>query len=482
MKVHNSSIMPALFFIVFYAIAWTFASYLFDPSVPYDAIEALNWASNYEFGSPKNPYLVGAVILPALFFNKFIPFDFYWYATHFLAISIGMFGIWLLSLRLFYCHVMAFFSLMSLNISGIINFDIIPYNDNYLLVMIWPYLFLFFIKAIYDNKRYWLLLALFCGLATMSKYSSLSFLPFMLSYILITKEGRKAFKYKEFYFSILLFICIIAPNALWLYEHDFAAFDWVGSQIDPGLNGKIFIAFLSVFYPVIIMGLILFPLGGKIESPNTKEKRAVIFILLPPIFIIFIYFLFNNGGRITEWLQPFSILAPLLTLLFINVEKIKCWNKINLGLLFFSILVVSGYVFVLIKDIRGAGSKRNYIKPISLELNNLWQKHYNVPLKYVGGGNLSEWLIFYAPDHPKITTKWSNQQKPNVYNVDITEENIITDGGLFLSESGMNCQQADFSNVKKDFPTLNLSQKYDYNFITQQGEKIILCLAFVPPK
>ncbi|EGY27904.1 hypothetical protein Rin_00021730 [Candidatus Regiella insecticola 5.15] len=109
MKVHNSSIMPALFFIVFYAIAWTFASYLFDPSVPYDAIEALNWASNYEFGSPKNPYLVGAVMLPALFFNKLIPFDFYWYATHFLAISIGMFGIWLLSLRLFYCHVMAFF-------------------------------------------------------------------------------------------------------------------------------------------------------------------------------------------------------------------------------------------------------------------------------------------------------------------------------------------------------------------------------------
>lgn len=63
-----------------------------------------------------------------------------------------------------------------------------------------------------------------------------------------------------------------------------------------------------------------------------------------------------------------------------------------------------------------------------------------MPLKYVGGGNLSEWLIFYAPDHPEITTKSSNQQKPNVYNVDITEENIITDAGLFMSESGMNCQ------------------------------------------
>ncbi len=46
-----------------------------------------------------------------------------------------------------------FFSLMSLNISGIINFDIIPYNDNYLLVMLWPYLFLFLLKQFMTIKN-----------------------------------------------------------------------------------------------------------------------------------------------------------------------------------------------------------------------------------------------------------------------------------------------------------------------------------------
>ncbi|WP_342221869.1 glycosyltransferase family 39 protein [Candidatus Fukatsuia endosymbiont of Tuberolachnus salignus] len=180
----------AILFIVLYAMVWTFVSYSFDPTVPYDAVEALNWANNLEFGSPKNPYMVGAVMLPVILFSKFIPFDFYWYATHFIAVSIGMLGIWLLSLRVFSCHIIAFFLLMSLNLSGVINFDIISYNDNYLLIMFWPYLFLFFIKALYDDKKYWLLLALVCGLAVMSKYSSLSFLPFMLFYTLITKEGK----------------------------------------------------------------------------------------------------------------------------------------------------------------------------------------------------------------------------------------------------------------------------------------------------
>ncbi|EGY27903.1 hypothetical protein Rin_00021720 [Candidatus Regiella insecticola 5.15] len=42
---------------------------------------------------------------------------------------------------------------MSLNISGIINFDIIPYNDNYLLVMLWPYLFLFLLKQFMTIKN-----------------------------------------------------------------------------------------------------------------------------------------------------------------------------------------------------------------------------------------------------------------------------------------------------------------------------------------
>lgn len=38
-----------------YALLWSVATLLLDPAVPYDAVEALNWAQNAQWGSPKNP-------------------------------------------------------------------------------------------------------------------------------------------------------------------------------------------------------------------------------------------------------------------------------------------------------------------------------------------------------------------------------------------------------------------------------------------
>lgn len=486
MKILEPSSTPQIFIIFFYlalyAIIWTCAGYFLNLTVPYDAVEALNWANNLEFGSPKNPYMVGFVMFPSLLLKKWVALDLYWYASHFLAVSLGMLGVWLLGLRLFGRPILAFFSLMSLNLTGIINFDILPYNDNYLLVMFWPYLFLFFIKALYDHQKYWFLLALCSGLAAMSKYSSFAFLPFMLISLLFTSTGRKAFKYKEFYFSILLFILIITPNFIWLYQHDFAAFNWVKSQIKPALNLTVIIAFLCVFYPIIIILLILLPLGAKIAYPNTAEKKHFVFIFLSPVFCIFIYFLFNEGGRITEWIQPFAILASSLTLCFLNVDKIKKWRNMNLCLLFFSILVCSGYILVLHNNIKGAGKKLDFIKKVSAQLNELWKNEYHTPLKYVGGGYLSQWLTFYSPDHPFITTKWSNENKPNIYNAHISLDDLQNSGALFLSHSGENCETADFNDVKKDYPGIHLTKKRDYGFTTEKGENIQICLAFLAPK
>ncbi|MEI6539198.1 MAG: glycosyltransferase family 39 protein [Planctomycetota bacterium] len=178
-------------FIFAFSIAWTTVCFLLDPTVPYDALESLNWANNGEFGSPKNPYMVGGVTAFGLLMEPLIPISLYWYLSHFVGVGIGMLGVWLLGKRLFGDNQIALLSLLSLNISGIINFDIIPYNDNYLLVTLWPYIFLCFIKAVYDHQKYWFALAIVSGLAAMSKYSSCVFLPFMLADTLVVREARK---------------------------------------------------------------------------------------------------------------------------------------------------------------------------------------------------------------------------------------------------------------------------------------------------
>lgn len=142
-----------------YAMLWTGVTFLLDPTVPYDAIEALNWAMNAEWGSPKNPWLVGLVMRPALWLSA--PWlSFYWYATHFLAVALGMFGVWQLAWRLSGDRRLAW---LALNLSGVINFDIISFNDNYLLVMLWPWLWVFFLRAAFDRPGWWLAFAVTGG-------------------------------------------------------------------------------------------------------------------------------------------------------------------------------------------------------------------------------------------------------------------------------------------------------------------------------
>ena len=160
--------MFLMLWVGFYALMWALVTIHFDPTVPYDAVEALNWAQNAEWGSPKNPWLVGMMWRPALWFAG-TPLNVYWYVTHFFAIAVGMTGSWVLAKNLSGSERLAWLALFTLNLSGIINFDIISYNDNYLLIMLWPWMLLFFFLAIVRHPAWWMAFAVTAGLGAMAK-------------------------------------------------------------------------------------------------------------------------------------------------------------------------------------------------------------------------------------------------------------------------------------------------------------------------
>lgn len=119
--------------LLLYILLWTGVTQYLDPALPYDAVEAMNWGQNGEWGSPKNPWLVGAMMRPLLYFPALSP-EHYWYLCHFVVIAGGMLGVWMLTRRLTGRADLAWLALMNLNLSGSINIDMLPYNDNYLLV------------------------------------------------------------------------------------------------------------------------------------------------------------------------------------------------------------------------------------------------------------------------------------------------------------------------------------------------------------
>jgi len=294
-----------------YALLWSVATIFLDPTVPYDAVEALNWAQNAEWGSPKNPWLVGMVWRPALWFSG-TSLSYYWYVTHFVAIAVGMVGCWSLAKCLSGSEGLAWLALFTLNLSGIINFDIISYNDNYLLIMLWPWMLLFFYYAITHHAGWWLAFAIIAGLASMAKYSTLVFIGTVFIATIVGPKIRECYRQPLFYLAFIAGLAILAPNMAWLFEHNFVAFRWVNSHIKHGFNPELFMKMLSIYYPLLFLWWILHRSHIRLRWPADTNQRVLLLVSLMPLFPICLWFLFHHGGRLTEWLQPFFILAPAL--------------------------------------------------------------------------------------------------------------------------------------------------------------------------
>lgn len=464
-----------------YALLWSLATIFLDPTVPYDAIEALNWAQNAEWGSPKNPWLVGMVWRPALWLAG-IPLGAYWYITHFFAIAIGMIGCWFLAKYLSGNEHLAWLSLFTLNLSGIINFDIISYNDNYLLVMLWPWMLLFFFLAIAQHPAWWMAFAVTAGLGVMAKYSTLSFVGAVFIATLLVPKIRECYRQPVFYLALFFGLAIIAPNLFWLWEHDFAAFNWVDSQINRQFNPGVFIKLISIYYPLLFLWWILHLNNIKLQWPTDINKSTLLLIFLVPQVSIWLWFLFHHGGRLTEWLQPFFVLTPALVVACVVTPGVQLVRRATFVLMSTAILVLLGYAIIMVTNVGNAGRKMGGIIPFSHKAEQLWRERYGTPLRLVGGEHLADWITFYAPSRPQIITPWSNSAKPNIYNAEITFSDIKHFGTLLIGRSDKDCTRTSFNLVLEQWPQLSLDAISQISFQEDNEQSNYpVCIGFVKP-
>lgn len=464
-----------------YATFWTLLTVHLVPTVPYDAVESLNWATNAEWGSPKTPWLVGAIMHPAITLG--LPLDIYWYAVHFFCVALGMFGVWVLSHHLTQRVSLAWLAMLSLNLSGIINIDIIPYNDNFLLIMLWPWMLLFFYLAITQTPSWWLAFSLTAGLVVMARYSIAVFVYFFLLATVAIPEIRQCYRKPVFYLAVMLGVLIVTPNLIWLWQHNFAALRWIDSQVRIHWNRHILVSLLSVFYPPFFLWGILRLCGGTFTFPVSSAKRVLCGVYLVPLAIITFWFSFNINGKLAEWLQPFFVLIPVFLVMCVQISSEKRL-RISLKILScFAPLVLSVYTVAMILNIKNAEQKFYGVKNFSLYINNEWLNRYHQPLRYVGGAYLSQWLTFYIPSHPQTLTLWSGKSRPNIYNAQPYPNDIMESGAVLMGEVGQDCVTTDFSHSLTLWSAPpHLDKQLAYFQAEHQSAKQMLCVAFVSPQ
>ncbi|MDR3396358.1 MAG: glycosyltransferase family 39 protein [Pandoraea sp.] len=471
---------PALY-VTIYAIIWTLVSASLDPTVPFDAVEAFNWARNAEWGTPKNPWLVGFSMWPVLGLGG-KGLAVYWYASHFAAVAIGMLGVWHLAQRLSGDRQLAWIAMLSLHLSGAINIDVLPYNDNYLLVMLWPWMLWLFVRALLDSPRYWPAFAAVAGLAAMTKYSTFALLGAIFVVTLWTPQARRHYRRPAFLLGLVIFIALIAPNVVWLAHHDFAAFRWVDDQITLRLNARALYGALSAFYPVAILALVLRVSGVRFTRPPV-DARIVAGVVILPLLPILLYFTWHNGGRISEWLQPFAVPLPAVLMACVQPATAARSRRTARWLPAAGVLVLAGYVVFLSANLRNAGQKFSGIKTASGMLEQRWQARYHMPLRYVGHDHIAAWLTFYAPGNPRLLMRWSAQRRPNIYTNAIDEAHVRAHGALLLGQPGRSCRRTSFTRTLAQWPTLVIDAVETVPFSYHGGASpIALCVAYIAPE
>jgi hypothetical protein len=468
-------------YVALYALIWTIVSASLDPTVPFDAVEAFNWSRNGEWGTPKNPWLVGFSMWPVLGLGG-KALAWYWYASHFAGVAIGMLGVWHLANRLSGERRLAWLAMLSLHLSGAINVDILPYNDNYLLVMLWPWMLWLFVRALLDSPRFWPAFAVVAGLAAMTKYSTFALLGAMFVITLWTPAARRHYRHPAFLIGLAIFIALIAPNAVWLAHHDFAAFRWVDDQITPQVNARALRGALSAIYPVATLALLIRIVGVRFARPPVAAQIAAA-ILLPPLLPILLYFSLYNGGRISEWLQPFAVALPAVLVACVPPSSAARLQRIARWLPAAGLLVLAGYVVVLSANIRNTGQKFSGIKAASISLEQRWQARYEAPLRYVGHDHVATWLTFYAPGNPRLLMRWSEQHRPNIYTKHIDEADVRAHGALLVGRPGQSCRRESFTRTLAQWPTLAVSARETVPFSYHgDASPIPLCVGFIAPQ
>lgn len=479
--------------ICIYCALWTMLTVLLSPVVPYDAVEAWHWGQCFEAGSPKNPWLVGGVAAVA----RLMPLSWptLWYFYHFAALAIGAWGCWKLCERLIPDKRHALLGVMMMALTGTTSIDLLPYNDNYLLMMLWPWIWYGFIRAVYDNGRYWLFLGTIMALAGMAKYTTVLYLPFMLGILVWQGRLKTALKQPCLWAGIVVGCLLIAPNLYWLSQHDFAAFRWFSDRVGGKSAWAVVVVYSAVFYNVLLIIGLLSLAHWRWHCPTRPEVQAFIVLAVVPVVLLGVYFAVRGGVR-TEWMMPFAV--PL------GLAAVMCMTPGVRGR--YRLPLYTSYVVAVLAMLGFAASKtweglystrpREHVVALSVALDNWWQERYQRALVYAGGSRIGDWIGVYAPDHPQVPTRWPSEAVlatasgnhpafPNIYTPGLTDAQLLQHGAMWVGEAGVLCSDPDVLELDPSL-SASLRRQIEYHTLVFHQEMapqafFSICIGVLPP-
>lgn len=485
-------------FIFLHTLIWTITPTFIRHALSDDFIEAVTWGQQFAWGYDKNPWVTPFLAHLGIVIGGQSGIGIYFLQSVFIAI--GFFSVWTLVKKSGH-PIYALIAVFMYEACACYSVDLQIYNDNYILIGLLPLASLFFYRAIQKNHLIdWLVAASITAIAVMAKYDAILFAISIFCYLMCDKNRLNYLTSKKTWLAFILFLFIILPNFIWLYQHHFMTLSYAfheradfhhPSWLVQAKNNFYFIWItLLAFIPAMI--LLLFAIDKKsapalLIQPTKKLSDAknnltfLFWVGLGPIILLVLLGFILGLTLHREWGNTFIGLWGAFILLryhpHISAQSLKRFIVATFIILFFWPIA---YIIVSLQKDTGNFPARE----MAQKATDIWHESFHTPLMYVAGDRYTAGYVgLHSTDHPHIWMEWSSQ-----ISTWINEKDLRCHGALFIQDSG-HTRQHFFSGlifpkeILQKFPTLKILPPIELpwyrNHLHQKNIKILIGL--LPP-
>lgn len=473
---------------------WTLIPNWTRHALPMDAAEGVVWGQHLAWGYDRNPWLNAWLTRLAVELGGIS--DIFIYLFSQLCVALAFWSAWRLGLKML-SPLQALAAVLMLVAIQYYTLAAIDFNDNVLELGLWPLLMLLFYRAITGQRCWdWLGVGLIAGLAMMTKYYTAILLLSMFIFLIWHPVARISFKKSGLYLGVLLFVLLIIPHVIWLFQHDFITVGYalkrvndqgqvtLWSYIQPGLKFALMqlVAFLGA---VGLFGFLLSRKGCSRRSDVVRVREEIAFnkqflwiVGVGPYLITVLLALIAGWQLHTMWGTPLLSCWGLLLMYYVQPTITRArFYRFLVAVWVVFIALLCGYAWVMLKP--GNTNSGNFpARLFAEEITTIWHTHYQEPLPYVVGDRvLCSNITRYSFDKPQAHLQWDTTMNPW-----IDEQKLRHQGGVFLQKVD---EGGDFpGEVRQRFPDLKIERILKVNYVRagRDSKPMEILVGILPPK
>ncbi|WP_417518490.1 glycosyltransferase family 39 protein [Minwuia sp.] len=336
-------------FIVAQLVFWTALPAISHSAPPLDVVESLVWGREWLLGTHKHPPLpswlleAGRLLTGSVIWMPFLLSQ--------ICVGLTLLFVFLLGRRMFDARAAAMGTLL---LGGLFYFSwpTPEFNHNVVQMPIWAGVALFLHRAERQGDWLsWIMLALLGALAIYSKFSAALMLLFVPLWLLLNADGRAHLKTAGPWVALVVFIVLVAPEALWLIRNDFLPLEWASLRAGGGGTPATFLlAQVADHLPMLIVAGAAGLIGrGMLRPMGTgKDRKFLLLMGFGPLILTVVVAVFMGGGLKDMWGAPMFSLSGLIVVAFFGGRLKDAGLKRGLASVLVLIVLVSSVYAVLV--------------------------------------------------------------------------------------------------------------------------------------